>query len=276
MIEAKNLVKRYGDFLAVNDVSFEVSKGETLVLLGPSGCGKTTTLRMINCLEIPDQGEVLIDGQAVQAQAGEILRRSIGYVLQHHGLFPHYTVAENVEIVPQLLKWEKSRIQKRATALFEQLHLDPALKTKYPASLSGGQQQRVGLVRALMANPPLLLMDEPFGALDNLSRIAIRHEFSEMEELRNKTIVMVTHDIQEAFEMADQICLMNKGEVMQWGTPQELLFQPANDFVFNFLQEQRLSLELKFLKIGEHSAWERLKEMKTEELRKLLMQVENH
>jgi osmoprotectant transport system ATP-binding protein len=273
MIRTEQLVKRFGDTIAVNKVSFEVSKAETMVLLGPSGCGKTTTLRMINKLIQPDSGHIFINGTEVTNSKPELLRRSIGYVLQHHGLFPHYTVAENVAIVPGLLKWPGQKIKQRAEELFFKLNLDPALRNQYPAALSGGQQQRVGLARALMADPPVLLMDEPFGALDNLTRIRIRKEFMELDEFRRKTIVMVTHDIQEAFEMGDKICLMDKGAVMQLGTPDELLYQPANAFVKNFLKDQRLLLELKSLKIGQQSAWEVMDGLKRTDLQQVLTRV---
>jgi len=273
MIRAEQLLKRFGDTIAVNKVSFKVSQGETMALLGPSGCGKTTTLRMINKLVQPDSGQLFIDDTEVTHLQPEVLRRSIGYVLQHHGLFPHYTVAENVAIVPRLLKWSRQKIEQRAEELFIKLNLNPYLKNQYPAALSGGQQQRVGLARALMANPPVLLMDEPFGALDNLTRIRIRKEFMELDELRRKTVVMVTHDIQEAFEMADQICLMDKGTVMQLGTPEELLFQPANSFVEDFLKDQRLLLELKALKIGQQSAWEVMGGLKRAALQQVLTQA---
>jgi osmoprotectant transport system ATP-binding protein len=270
MIKAVNLVKQYGATIAVNQVSFEVPAGKNMVLLGPSGCGKTTTLRLINRLQTPESGNIIINGTDISDQPAEQLRRSIGYVLQHHGLFPHYTVAENVAIVPKLLKWERDKIKSRADELFSKLNLDHSLINKYPVALSGGQQQRVGLVRALMVNPPVLLMDEPFGALDNLTRIAIRKEFKELDELRNKTIVMVTHDIQEAFEMGDTICLMNKGEVMQLGEPAALLQHPANEFVAEFLKEQRLLLALKFFKLGEQSAWDAMNAMAEAELKALL------
>lgn len=270
MIKANQLVKWFGETMAVNKVSFDVPEGENLILLGPSGCGKTTTLRMINRLVEPDSGEVFLKEKAVNAQQPEELRRSIGYVLQHHGLFPHFTVAENVAIVPRLLKWTAEKIKQRTEELFGKLNLDLTLKNQYPAALSGGQQQRVGLARALMADPPVLLMDEPFGALDNLTRIRIRKDFMELDELRRKTIVMVTHDVQEAFEMGDKICLMNKGAVMQLGTPGELLFKPANTFVENFLKDQRLLLELKALKIGQQSAWEVMDGLKTTDLRQML------
>lgn len=270
MIKAEKLIKKFGNTVAVNDISFDVAEGETMVLLGPSGCGKTTTLRMINRLTLPDSGRIFINQQSVDTQQADQLRRSIGYVLQHHGLFPHYTVAENIAIVPKLLKWTDQQIQHRAEELFRKLNLDPGLKNKYPATLSGGQQQRVGLARALMGDPPVLLMDEPFGALDNLTRTLIRKEFKELDELKRKTIVMVTHDIQEAFEMGNKICLMDQGKVMQMGTPSELLYQPANLFVTQFLKEQRLLLELKLLRIGKHSAWEAMEQLGSNDLKKVL------
>lgn len=249
MIRAENLAKHFGTATAVDHISFTVREGETLVLLGTSGCGKTTTLRMINRLIEPDSGQLIINGVNARDQQPEQLRRGIGYVLQHHGLFPHYTVAENISIVPRLLKWKEKDIRRRQEELFHKLNLDPALAGQYPAALSGGQQQRVGLARALMSNPPLLLMDEPFGALDNLTRIKIRKEFRLLDELAKKTVVMVTHDVQEAFEMADRICLMDRGTIQQIGTPDELLFQPANPFVSGFLAEQRLQLELRSVQL---------------------------
>jgi osmoprotectant transport system ATP-binding protein len=251
MIKAENLVKKFGASTAVNNISFEVKEGENLILLGTSGCGKTTTLRMVNRLTEPDSGTIFLNGSDIRTQQPEVLRRGIGYVLQNHGLFPHYTVAENIAIVPHLLKWEKEAVKKRADELFQKLNLDPSLKDKFPAALSGGQQQRVGLARSLMVNPPVLLMDEPFGALDNLTRINIRKEFRVLDELVKKTIIMVTHDVQEAFEMGDRICLMDKGEIKQIGTPEDLLFRPANAFVADFLNEQRLQLELKSVWLDE-------------------------
>lgn len=245
MIKAENLVRKFGASVAVNDISFEVNEGENLILLGTSGCGKTTTLRMINRLIEPDSGTVYINGHDITTENPEELRRGIGYVLQNHGLFPHYTVAENIAIVPRLLKWKAEAVRKRADELFSKLNLDPSLANQYPSALSGGQQQRVGLIRSLMVNPPVLLMDEPFGALDNITRAGIRKEFLLLDELVKKTIIMVTHDVQEAFEMGDRICLMDKGVIKQIGTPEELLFHPANDFVSGFFEEQRLQLELK-------------------------------
>ncbi|MFF5381235.1 ABC transporter ATP-binding protein [Pedobacter suwonensis] len=249
MIELKEISKKFGNTLAVKQVSFNVASRETLVLLGTSGCGKTTTLKMINRLIEPDAGQILINGENVTDQDSDVLRKGIGYVMQNIGLFPHYTIAENIALVPDMLKWDKEKTKSRTKALIEKLHLPESTLAMYPHELSGGQQQRVGLARALVADPPVLLMDEPFGALDNLTRTSIQKEFKALEELKRKTIVMVTHDVLEAFELADRICLMDKGEVVQIGTPKELLFQPINDIAKNFLAGQRLVLEFKVVNI---------------------------
>ncbi len=255
MIKVQHLSKHFGKVKAVDDISFEVKEHENLILLGTSGCGKTTTLKMINRLIEPSAGEVLIDNKNIFDQQPETLRRGIGYVLQNHGLFPHYTVAENIAIVPQLLNWDKKRTEKRIAELIEKLHLSKDQLRAYPGELSGGQQQRVGLARALVADPPVLLMDEPFGALDNVTRSKIHAEFKALDELKRKTIIMVTHDVQEAFELGDRICLMDKGKIIQNGTPAELLFQPKNNFVREFLQEQRLSLEFKSVRLADVWEW---------------------
>jgi osmoprotectant transport system ATP-binding protein len=249
MIKVKQLSKHFGKVKAVNDISFEVKEHENLILLGTSGCGKTTTLKMINRLIEPSGGNIFIDEKDVMAQSPEVLRRGIGYVLQNNGLFPHYTVAENIAIVPQLLKWDKKRTNKRISELLEKLHLSADYLHVYPNELSGGQQQRIGLARALVADPPVLLMDEPFGALDNVTRSKIHAEFKALDELKRKTIIMVTHDVQEAYELGDRICLMDKGKIVQNGTPAELLFNPVNDFVKSFLHEQSLQLEFKAIKL---------------------------
>ncbi|MDR3696948.1 ATP-binding cassette domain-containing protein [Mucilaginibacter sp.] len=249
MIKVENLSKYFGKVKAVQGISFEVEEHENLILLGTSGCGKTTTLKMINRLIEPTSGKIFIDGKNILEQQPEVLRRGIGYVLQNNGLFPHYTVSENIAIVPQLLKWDKKRIEKRIAELLEKLHLSKNHLQAYPSELSGGQQQRVGLARALVADPPVLLMDEPFGALDNVTRSKIQAEFKALDELKKKTIIMVTHDVQEAFELGDRICLMGKGEIIQNGTPSELLFKPKNDFVKEFLKEQRLLLEFKTITV---------------------------
>ncbi len=247
MIKLENVSKVFGDIKAVDSVSLEVASGETVVLLGTSGCGKTTTLRMINRLAEPSSGQILVGGKDILQQPVEALRRSIGYVLQHHGLFPHYTVAENIAIVPKLLGWPKNKISERVTVLLEKLQLPARMGIQFPAQLSGGQQQRVGLARALAADPPVLLMDEPLGALDPVTRADIRREFATLDELKKKTILMVTHDVQEAFELGDRICLMHKGKIVQIGRATELLFNPVNDFVSNFIKEQRFQLELESL-----------------------------
>jgi len=234
---------------AVDDISFEVKEHENLILLGTSGCGKTTTLKMINRLIEPSKGEIFIGGKNIFGQPPEILRRGIGYVLQNNGLFPHYTVAENIAVVPQLLKWDKKRIETRSLELLEKLHLSASYLSAYPNELSGGQQQRIGLARALVADPPVLLMDEPFGALDNVTRSKIHAEFKALDELKRKTIIMVTHDVQEAFELGDHICLMDKGKIVQDGTPTDLLLNPKNDFVKDFLKEQGLQLAFKTITV---------------------------
>lgn len=251
MIKVDHLSKSFGKVKAVDHISFEVAEGENLILLGTSGCGKTTTLKMINRLIEPTGGKVFINGDNIMDQPPELLRRGIGYVLQNNGLFPHYTVAENIAIVPQLLKWDAKKTEHRVSELLEKLHLDKSYLKAYPNELSGGQQQRVGLARALVADPPVLLMDEPFGALDNVTRSKIHAEFKALDELKRKTIIMVTHDVQEAFELGDRICLMDKGKIIQNGTPTELLFDPANAFVKDFLQEQRLQLEFKALRLND-------------------------
>ncbi|WP_212003505.1 ABC transporter ATP-binding protein [Chitinophaga sp. HK235] len=284
MIKLSHVSKNFGHGKnAVNDLSFEVQAGETLVLLGTSGCGKTTTLRMINRLLIPDQGDIFIGEKNIREEVPENLRRSIGYVMQNTGLFPHYTVQENIGVVPQLLHWNKTHIRDRVWTLLQKLRLPPEQYAHvYPQHLSGGQQQRVGLARALAADPPILLMDEPFGALDPLTRISVRKEFKALDELNSKTIIIVTHDIEEAFELGNRICVMNEGRIQQLGSATELLFNPANDFVRNFLDKQRLELELKSLRLldiwpylngtgetagillpGETSCWDTLENLTT-------------
>ncbi|MDO7849376.1 ATP-binding cassette domain-containing protein [Hymenobacter sp. M29] len=260
-IRATNLHKRYGAQPVVQDVSFELAAGETLVLLGPSGCGKTTLLKMLNRLIEPDAGTVEINGRDVHAQRPEVLRRGMGYVIQQVGLLPHYTVAENIAVVPKLLGHAPAAIAARTEALLTRLHLPPARYAgQLPHQLSGGQQQRVGLARALAADPPIILMDEPFGALDPITRASIRREFRELDELRSKTVVLVTHDVTEAFELADRILLLDAGRVQQMGTPRELLFRPANDFVRLFFAAERLALQLRVLTLGDVFGEENLTE----------------
>jgi osmoprotectant transport system ATP-binding protein len=250
MIELKHVSKTYGSVKAVQDISFTVAEGETLILLGTSGCGKTTVLRMLNKLIEPTTGTIFLKNQPISAIPAEQLRRGMGYVLQHTGLFPHYTIAENMAIVPRLLNWNSQRIKERAMELIQKLHLSEEHLSQYPDQLSGGQKQRVGIARALMADPPVLLLDEPFGALDPITRTHIRQEFLQLDELKRKTVVMVTHDITEAFELGDRICLMQQGQIEQIGPPEELILKPKSHFVSSFLNEQRLFLELKTLTLA--------------------------
>lgn len=250
MIIAEKLSKDFQGKAAVNDVSFELERGQRLVLLGSSGSGKTTTLRMLNRLVEPSSGNIFVNGRSILNQNAELLRRSMGYVLQHHGLFPHYTVEENISVVPRLLNWDKGKIRSRCVELLEKFHL-PAeqILQMMPDQLSGGQQQRIGLARALAADPPILLMDEPFGALDPVIRTKIRRSLFQVDEMKEKTIVLVTHDVHEAFELGDQICLLHQGCVMQQGSAAELLFNPECEFVDNFFETHRLELELSILRI---------------------------
>jgi osmoprotectant transport system ATP-binding protein len=254
MITLADISKNFGSTRAVNEISFTVREGETLILLGTSGCGKTTTLKMINRLIEPDSGTISINGQAISREKPEFLRRRIGYVMQNIGLFPHYTVTENIAVVPKLLKWNKEKTRERILELIEKLRLPNDCMNLFPHQLSGGQQQRVGLARALVADPAILLMDEPFGALDNVTRSGIQSEFKALEELKRKTIVMVTHDVQEAFELADRICLMDCGKIVQIGAPKDLLYKPASEFARKFLDSQRLALEFKVVTIKD--IWE--------------------
>jgi osmoprotectant transport system ATP-binding protein len=245
MIRVESVSKNFNGKPAVEDISFQANDQEILVLLGTSGCGKTTTLKMINRLIEADSGHILIDGKNIRDQKAEELRMGIGFVMQHSGLFPHYTIKQNIAVVPELLKWEKKKTENRTHELLSKLHLSEDVLSRFPSELSGGQQQRVGIARALIADTPVLLMDEPFGALDNITKADIHSEFKSLEELKNKTIILVTHDVQEAFELGHRICLMDKGKIIQTGTPKEMLYHPKNDFVTDFFAENRLLLEYK-------------------------------
>ncbi len=243
MISLQNVTKRYESAAvgaAVEDLSLEVAKGETVVLVGPSGCGKTTTMKMINRLIEPTSGTITVDGTDVLRQDPVELRRGIGYVIQSIGLMPHRTVAQNIAMVPKLLDWEDARIDARIEELAGIFDLDRELLRRYPAELSGGQRQRVGVARALAVDPPVMLMDEPFAAVDPIIRARLQDQFLEIQERLRKTIVFVTHDIDEAIKMADRIAILNRGaKVEQYAAPEEILRAPANDFVRDFVGAER-------------------------------------
>jgi osmoprotectant transport system ATP-binding protein len=226
---------------AIDDLSFTVDAGEVCVLVGPSGSGKTTALRLINRMIPLSGGDILLGGRTVLDREEHELRRQIGYVIQQIGLFPHQTVAENIATVPKLLGWDKARIAARVTELLELIGLDPdQIARRYPAQLSGGQRQRIGVARALAANPTLMLMDEPFGAIDPINRARLQDEFLRLQRLVRKTVVFVTHDIDEAIKMGDKIAILRQGgRLAQYDTPAEILMNPADEFVAEFVGADR-------------------------------------
>jgi osmoprotectant transport system ATP-binding protein len=256
MIRLESLTKTYaspqGTVTAVDRVSLEVREGETCVLLGPSGCGKTTTLRMINRLVAPTSGKVFLAGRDTGATDPVALRRGIGYVIQQIGLFPNMTVAENIGVVPRLLGWPETRRRERADELLALLALPPAqFANRYPNELSGGQAQRVGVARALAIDPPVLLMDEPFAALDPVNREAIQDEFLRMQRTLRKTILFVSHDIDEAVKMADRIAIFHSGRLVQFAAPDEMLAHPADAFVAGFVGSDRTLKRLRLIRVAE-------------------------
>jgi len=246
VIRFESISKQYPDgTVAVKDLCLEVREGETLVLLGTSGSGKTTTMRMVNRLIEPTEGRILIDGRDIMDQDPIGLRRRIGYAIQHIGLFPHMTVAENIAVVPKLLEWPRAKIDGRTDELLTMVGLAPGeFLKRLPAHLSGGQKQRVGVARALAADPPIVLMDEPFGALDPITREQLQNEFLELESVIKKTIIFVTHDVFEAVKMGDRVALMDGGRLQQLATPCDLVEHPANEFVDQFLGQHRFQLSL--------------------------------
>ncbi len=253
MIEFKNVVKEYPNgFRAVDNLNLSVREGEICVLIGPSGCGKTTSMRMINRLIQISSGEIAIEGRDNAAIPAEELRRKIGYAIQQIGLFPHMTISENVAIVPNLLNWEEERIRKRVDDLLAMVGLDPDInRDKYPRQLSGGQQQRVGVARALGADPPIMLMDEPFGAVDPITRDQLQEEFLQIQERVGKTIIFVTHDIDEAIKMGDRIAIMRDGHLVQYDTPDNLLAHPIDRFVRDFVGADRQLKRLGLVRVYE-------------------------
>ena len=237
VIAVSQLSKKYNEALVVNDVSFSVEPGKTVCLIGKSGSGKTTTLKMLNRFIQPSTGKIEVFDRDINSFRPERLRRKIGYVIQEGGLFPHWTVEQNVALVPKLEKWRKPRTSNRVKEMLELVDLDPGkFLKKYPAELSGGQRQRVGIARALAADPPLLLMDEPFSSLDPITRNQLQQAFLHLKNTLDKTTIFVTHDLNEAFLLADRIIILDQGSVQQHGTPQEIKSKPANEFVRHFIQ----------------------------------------
>jgi osmoprotectant transport system ATP-binding protein len=254
MIRLENLSKIFetpqGPVMAADHISMEVPAGEICILLGPSGCGKTTTLKMINRLIPPTSGKIYIDDKDTDEYDVVELRRGIGYVIQQIGLFPNMTVEENIGVVPRLLGWDAARTQKRAAELLEMVALDPALFLKrYPKELSGGQQQRIGVARALAVDPPVMLMDEPFGAIDPINREVIQDEFLKMQESLRKTIMFVSHDIDEAVKMGDKVAIFREGRIEQYDTPDNILAHPVNDFIAGFVGSDRTLKRLRLVKV---------------------------
>ena len=256
MIELDALTKRFAGAAApaVDTLSLEVAAGEVCVLIGPSGCGKTTTMRMINRMIEPDAGRIRIDGRDVTEVDPVALRRSVGYVIQQVGLFPHMSIADNVATVPRLLGWDAPRVAKRVDELLALVHMDPdRFRDRFPRELSGGQNQRVGVARALAADPPVMLMDEPFGALDPITRTALQDEFLRILRELRKTIVFVTHDIDEALKMGSRVAILRAGRLVQYARPEALLARPADDFVAEFVGTDRALKRLALLRVADYA-----------------------
>jgi osmoprotectant transport system ATP-binding protein len=242
LVRFENVKKAYNDVTVIEDLNLHIKEGQLVVLIGPSGCGKTTTLKMINRIIEPTSGSIYIDGEDITKVNPVMLRRKIGYVIQQIGLFPNMTIAQNVEIIPKLLGWPADKRRKRTEELLHMVDMSPEqYADRYPSELSGGQQQRIGVLRALAAEPPLVLMDEPFGALDPITRESLQDEVKRLQKKLKKTIVFVTHDMDEALKIADVIVLMKDGKIVQAASPEELLSNPANDFVAQFIGKHRLN-----------------------------------
>jgi osmoprotectant transport system ATP-binding protein len=255
-LEFKDVSKRYPgtDEPALRGLSFKVPAGEICVLVGPSGCGKTTAMRMVNRMIDITEGDILLDGESVRGRKPSELRREIGYVIQQIGLFPHLSVGDNIATVPRLLGWDRKRVQDRVDELLELISLPPETRKRYPAEISGGQRQRVGVARALAADPPLMLMDEPFGAIDPITRDRLQNEFLRLQEDIRKTIVFVTHDIDEAIKMGDRIAIMREGGVLvQYDTPDRILAEPKDEFVARFVGLDRGLKRLSLSKLSDLS-----------------------
>ena len=256
MISLRGLTKRFASEArpAVDSLSLEIGAGETCVLIGPSGCGKTTTMRMVNRMIEPDAGTIEVAGRDVTHVDAIELRRSIGYVIQQIGLFPHMTIAENIATVPRLLRWDEARTGQRVDELLDLVAMDPGTyRGRFPRELSGGQRQRVGVARALAADPPVMLMDEPFGAIDPITRAKLQDEFLRIQQRLKKTIVFVTHDIDEAIRMGDRIAIMRAGRLVQYDAPETILARPEGAFVEEFVGSDRVLKRLSLLTAGAYS-----------------------
>ncbi len=240
LVKFENVTMSYGDHEVLRGLDLHIPEGQLVVLIGPSGCGKTTTLQLINRLIAPTGGKIYVGGKDISTVDPVALRRGIGYVIQEIGLFPHMTIRQNIEIVPKLLGWDEKRRLARAKELMKLVDMDEKYLSSYPANLSGGQQQRIGLLRALAVEPPIILMDEPFGALDPITRESLQDEIMALQKKLHKTIVFVTHDMDEAIKIADVIVLMKDGQIVQAASPEELLSEPANEFVEQFIGKHRL------------------------------------
>lgn len=249
MIEFKKIRKDFKNRTILKDISFKIDKGELVAIIGASGCGKTTTLKMINRLISPSFGQILVNGEDIATKDVIKLRRNIGYVIQQTGLFPHMTVRENIEIIPSIEKIDKESIKKRTYELMEMVGLNSnEYLDRYPNELSGGQQQRIGVARAFAINPEIILMDEPFSALDPITRIQLQDELIDLQCNLKKTIVFVTHDMDEAIKIADKICIMNEGEIIQYDTPENILKNPCNHFVSEFIGKNRIWSSPEFIR----------------------------
>ncbi len=258
-VEFRETTKKYAgtESPAVENLSLEVPAGEICVFVGPSGCGKTTAMRMVNRMVEITSGDILVGDQSVRDRSPAQLRREIGYVIQQTGLFPHRTIADNVATVPRLVGWDKARTQARVGELLQLVSLDPDLADRYPAQLSGGQQQRVGVARALAADPAVMLMDEPFGAVDPINRERLQNEFLRLQAEVRKTILFVTHDIDEAIKMGDRVAVLRKGgHLAQFATPAELLMSPADEFVEDFVGADRALKRLSLMRVADIDLWE--------------------
>jgi osmoprotectant transport system ATP-binding protein len=258
-VSYRNVVKRYAGQSepAVRDFSLEVPAGEICVLVGPSGCGKTTAMRMVNRTVDITEGDIVVGGTSVRERNPSELRREIGYVIQQTGLFPHRTIGDNIATVPSLVGWDSERVERRIDELLDLIGLPTEMKDRYPAQLSGGQQQRVGVARALAADPPLMLMDEPFGAIDPINRERLQNEFLRLQANIRKTVLFVTHDIDEAIKMGDRIAIMKQGGTLaQYATPAELLMAPADGFVEDFVGADRALKRLALMRVRDIDLWE--------------------